>query len=102
MSSMLEVIWNTCPLSTVSLSTLLINADETVNSRILYINDQIRDLIKFMVARERRILLADMQSSEGPQVTDLVDGTHPNDAGYKKMAVIWAEAIQKAQLQGVL
>lgn len=102
MDNMLEYLWRTCPLSTVILSTLLINADEQVNSRVLHANHQIRDLVGARRARERRIYLADMHSLEGPQLIDLVDGVHPNDEGYRKMAVIWADAVQKAQREGAL
>lgn len=102
MSNMLEYFWQTSPLSTVILSTLLVNADKEVNSRVLCVNDQIRDLVESKTAEKRRIVLAEMHSSEGPQLGDLVDGTHPNDEGYKRMAAIWVDAIQKAQTKGFL
>ncbi|KAH6879527.1 SGNH hydrolase-type esterase domain-containing protein [Thelonectria olida] len=102
MSHMLEYLWRTSPLSTVVLSTLLVNANKEINSRALHANSQLRDLVESKAAEEKRIVLADMHSFEGPQLGELVDGTHPNDEGYKKMAVIWFNAIQNAQAKGFL
>ncbi|KAH7463463.1 hypothetical protein FOMA001_g18152 [Fusarium oxysporum f. sp. matthiolae] len=97
MGNMLEYLWQTCPLSTVILSTLLVNADKTVNSRVLRVNGQLRGLVMQKVAEQRRIVLADMNDAEGPQLSDLMDGIHPNDEGYKRMAKIWLRAIQEAR-----
>lgn len=102
MGSMLEYFWQTSPASTVILSTLLVNADKDVNSRVLRINDQLRELAQSKAAEQKRIVLADMNSPEGPQLGDLVDGTHPDDKGYKKMAAIWFNAIRQARNQDFL
>ncbi|KAH8893901.1 SGNH hydrolase [Thozetella sp. PMI_491] len=96
MEVLLEYLWQVSPLATVILSTLLLNADEAVNSRVLRVNAQIRRLAESKAAEGRRIVLADMHSSNGPQIDDLVDGTHPGDLGYQKMANVWHAATQKA------
>lgn len=100
MDDMLEYLWQTCPLSTVILSTLLVNADEQVNSRVLRVNSGLRNLVLLKEAERRRIVLADMNSAEGLKLDDLMDGTHPSDNGYKKMADVWFAAIQKARAKG--
>jgi lysophospholipase L1-like esterase len=97
MDNMLEYLWQASPFSTVVLSTLLVNADKQVNSRVLRVNSSLRDLVLSKEAERKRIVLADMYSPEGPQLNDLMDGTHPNDEGYKKMADIWFNAIQQAR-----
>ncbi|KAF5648663.1 acetylxylan esterase [Fusarium sp. NRRL 52700] len=97
MDNLLEYLWMTSPLSTIILSTLLVNADEQVNSRILDMNSHLRDLATLKEAERKKIVLADMYCTEGPALDDLIDGTHPNDDGYIKMAHIWFDAIQKAQ-----
>ncbi|KAH6989853.1 SGNH hydrolase-type esterase domain-containing protein [Ilyonectria destructans] len=99
MSNMLDYFWQTCPFSTVILSTLLVNADKEVNLRVLRVNEQIRDLVGSKLAEKKRTSLADMYGPEGPELGNLVDGTHPNDEGYRRMAVIWAEAVQKAHTE---
>lgn len=97
MSDTLDYLWQASPLSTIILSTLLVSADKKVNSRVLFVNSQIRDLIESKAAEKRKIVLAEMYSAQGPELNDLVDGTHPHDAGYKKMAEIWFNAIQQAR-----
>ena len=96
MDNVLEYLWQAAPPSTVILSTLLVNADQEVNSRVRRVNSVLRDLVLSKEAERRRIVLADMNSAEGPKLEDLMDGTHPNDDGYKKMADIWFRAIQEA------
>ncbi|CAG9986901.1 unnamed protein product [Clonostachys byssicola] len=100
MTDIVHFLWQTGPSSTVVLSTLLVNADDKVNSRVLRINEQIRDLVVQETSRNSRIVLADMHGVGGPQVDDLVDGTHPGDTGYQIMAGIWFDAIQKARGKG--
>ncbi|CAH0057885.1 unnamed protein product [Clonostachys solani] len=100
MSGIVQFLWQTDPSSTVVLSTLLVNGDDKVNSRVLRVNEQIRDLVVQETGRNNKIVLADMHSVEGPQLDDLVDGTHPGDTGYQLMAGIWFDAIQKAREKG--
>ncbi|KAK7409288.1 hypothetical protein QQX98_008528 [Neonectria punicea] len=100
MRNMLEYFWQTSPTSTVVLSTLIVNADKEVNSRVLRANDQLRELVKLTAGEQKRIILADINSPEGPKLGDLVDGIHPGDQGYKKMAAIWFSAIRQARKDG--
>ncbi|EMT72206.1 SGNH hydrolase-type esterase domain-containing protein [Fusarium oxysporum II5] len=100
MDNLLEHLWKTSPLSTVILSTLLVNVDKQVNSRVLDINSYLRELVVLKEAERKKIVLADMYSTKGPDLDDLMDGTHPNDDGYNKMAHIWFNAIQKARANG--
>ena len=86
MDQLLEYLWKTSPGSTVILSTLLLNLDNATEARVLRVNKQIRDLAKQKTAEKKRIVLVDMHGSDGPQKGDIVDGTHPNDVGYNKMA----------------
>ncbi len=50
----------------------------------------------------KSIALVDMHSADGPNGSDLVDGTHPNDLGYQKMATIWHRGIREASSKGFL
>ncbi len=98
MDNMLEYLWQMTPTSSVILSTLLVNADKQVNSRVSRVNDQLRELAQVKASKQRNIVLADMDCGKGPQLEDLVDGTHPNDEGYKKMASIWFNAIRQTRI----
>ncbi|KAF5585440.1 acetylxylan esterase [Fusarium pseudocircinatum] len=102
MDDLLEYLWETSPLSTVVLSTLLVNADKQVNSRARDINSRLRDLVVLKEAEQNKIILADMYGTRGPELDDLMDGTHPNDDGYSKMAHIWFHSIAKALANGFL
>ncbi|KAL7622911.1 hypothetical protein AAE478_006590 [Parahypoxylon ruwenzoriense] len=102
MEKMLECLWTASPRSVVVLSTLLVNVDREIDARVLHINNQFRALVRRKeTEQKRRIVLADMYASEGPDIGDLVDGTHPGDVGYVKMARIWARSIQEVVLRGL-
>ncbi|KAI1361157.1 SGNH hydrolase-type esterase domain-containing protein [Xylaria arbuscula] len=99
---MLHGLWEASPGSTIVLSTLLRNKNKKVHARVVDINEQIRSLVRQRDAEGKKIVLADMDTAQGPQVGDLPDGTHPNDEGYKKMAEIWFDSIQVVASKGFL
>jgi lysophospholipase L1-like esterase len=96
MGDMIKYLWTVAPSATVILSTLLVNACARTELRIRRVNEQYQTLAEKMLAEHRNIVLVDMHSTNGPQECDLVDGTHPNDDGYNKMAKIWYEGIYRA------
>lgn len=100
--SLLDFIWKTSPKSTILLSTLLVNEDPDINSRVRVFNQCIRQLVVDNAGQDRRILLVDMQAADGPQRHELMDGTHPNDAGYDKMASLWYQGILEAAAKNFL
>lgn len=103
MGDMLDYLWLAAPHSTVVLSTLLVNSNKEIDARVIHVNKQIRSLAQSKAANRKRIVIVDMHSSRGPQISDLVDdGTHPNNVGYTKMARLWFEGIQYASLNGLI
>lgn len=96
MASMLDYLWTTSPGSTIILSTLLVNADKRTESRVLRVNQEFREIAEQKLSEHRNIVLVDMHGGDGPQIDELTDGTHPNDAGYDKMANIWHRGFQEA------
>ncbi|KAJ5679988.1 hypothetical protein N7536_011127 [Penicillium majusculum] len=96
MSDMLEYLWKASSGSTVVLSTLLLNLDGQIESRVLHINEQFWEIAKSNVAEGRKIIIVGMHGPDGPRIGDLADGTHPNDVGYAKMATIWRRGIHEA------
>ena len=102
MSDMLEYLWTASSGSTVILSTLLPNLDATIESRVRRVNEQFRDMAKVKAAQGRKIIFVDMHGSDGPSIGDLADGTHPNDVGYAKMAMIWHRGIHEAVHEGFI
>ena len=103
LSRLLEGLWAASPGSTVVLSSLLVNGDAQVDLRITGFNREIETMAREMALAGKRVVFVDMHGGDGPVVGDLVDdGTHPNDAGYAKMARIWLRGIQEASSGGLL
>ncbi|KAJ5677260.1 uncharacterized protein N7477_002893 [Penicillium maclennaniae] len=98
MNSLMTKLFNEIEGTTIILSTLLPNKREPklVNA----INEQYRTLAAFWRAKNGRVVLADMNSFI--QEDRLVDGTHPDDYGYKEMASVWWAAIQVAIAENLL
>ncbi|KHN99967.1 Esterase, SGNH hydrolase-type [Metarhizium album ARSEF 1941] len=99
---LLEYLWTASPGSTVILSTLLVNLSPPVEARVGRVNAQIEQVAEDRAAQGKRIVLVDMHAADAPQAPDMADATHPNDAGYSKMAAIWLRGIQEAAAKGFL
>ncbi|KAI0108214.1 carbohydrate esterase family 3 protein [Daldinia grandis] len=97
LQSLLDALYAKSPRATVVLSTLLVNRDAAVQSRVRDYNAQLREVGARLQGRGRRLVVVDMQSDHGPTVDDLnADGTHPGDAGYAKMARVFYEGLGEA------
>lgn len=90
------------PQSTIILSTLVGSANKVINSAVLTSNEQIRALAEMEARKQRKIVLVDMHTDEGPDILSLVDGIHPDDEGYKRMARVWLRGIQEAVQKGFI
>ncbi|TDZ37473.1 Multidomain esterase [Colletotrichum spinosum] len=99
---MLEYIWSTSRRASVVLSTLLPNGDAAREVCVQDLNEQFKKLVEEQQAKSKKVVLVDMHSDRGVQQSDLVDGTHPDDEGYAKMAALWFEGIQDAASRGWL
>ncbi|KAK7229924.1 hypothetical protein V2G26_002094 [Clonostachys chloroleuca] len=102
MNDLLSYLWSATPEATVILSTLIINLNATVDARAQTINTQLTSLASQLAGEGKRIVLADMHGSDGPQSDEMADSTHPNDVGYQKMANIWFREIQEASAAGFI
>ncbi|KAG6355729.1 hypothetical protein INS49_003693 [Diaporthe citri] len=102
MDRLLKMTWDASPRSTIILSTLLPTSDTSVEAKILQTNARYRDLAEKKTDEGRRIALVDMHNAAGPNLDDLVDGVHPNDLGYQKMALLWYEGIQDCAARGLI
>lgn len=98
MDRLITRLFDAIPGTTIILSTLLPNKKHS--TRIEQINSQYRDIVAQRRGNNERILLAEM--SEFIHKDELVDGTHPTDFGYKKMASVWWAAIQEAETEDLL
>ncbi|OGM47389.1 hypothetical protein ABOM_002570 [Aspergillus bombycis] len=95
MNVLLTRLYEGIPGTTIILSTLLSNGDPDAQANVVKINAQYRNIAAARRENGDKIVLAEM--SDFITVSELVDGTHPTDAGYKKMASVWWAAIQEAE-----
>lgn len=103
LDDLLETLWRASPGATVILSSLLVNQDKAIDLRVKAFNEQAGAMARIKALEGKRLVFVDMQGDDGPSIEDLVDdGTHPNDAGYDKMANIWLRGIQVASNRGYL
>lgn len=102
MGKLLDYLWVASPGSTVLLSTLITSANPDVDSMVMHANEQFRALAARKAAEEQRIVLLDMYNLEGLDVQGLVDGIHPDDVGYNKMAKLWFSGMQEAARKGFI
>ncbi|KAL4918732.1 SGNH hydrolase-type esterase domain-containing protein [Aspergillus aurantiobrunneus] len=86
------------PNTTIILSTLIPNTQ--VQRVVERLSAEYRNVAARRRAQGDRVVLAEM--SYFVQSGQLVDGTHPNDDGYREMAAVWWAAIQQAEEEGML
>ncbi|KAI1120810.1 carbohydrate esterase family 3 protein [Nemania abortiva] len=96
MSSLIDDIYKGSPRATIILSTLLVRSDASKQKCVVDLNNQFKTVAAAQRANGRRLVLVDMQPPAGPTTAQLVDGTHPTEAGYAKMATIWFNGIKVA------
>lgn len=92
MNSLLDLLFEKVPNTTIILSTLLPN--KATPQVVEWISDQYRTLAAKRRKSGDRVVLADM--SYFIPLDELADATHPTDAGYKRMASVWWAAIEDA------
>lgn len=95
MKTMIDDILSKSDGVTVFLSTLLPNGNANANKYVNTINEGYRNLVTSYQSAGKKVQLADMNTG-WITASQLPDGTHPDDAGYKKMAAVWDAAFQAA------
>lgn len=88
------------PLTLVVVSSLPANADPMADGRINAFNAAIPGVVQQRVSSGRSVIFADCGRTVG--VAELVDGTHPNDAGYKRIGRCFYDAIVESEKKGWL
>lgn len=98
MNTLLTTLYTSIPNTTIILSTLVPNKKH--QDRVDQISSQYRDLVALRRQQNDRIVLADMSSFI--KASQLVDGTHPDDTGYREMAAVWWSAVKVAVAEGLI
>ncbi|KAK8062432.1 carbohydrate esterase family 3 protein [Apiospora hydei] len=101
MESMINDLWAADGMSDtlIVLSTLLPTTEATGASNGPSINSQYEALVQRLRSNGRPIVIAYMNYLT---ISDLTDGTHPTDDGYRKMAYVWWVAIERAAAAGLI
>ncbi|KAI1662802.1 carbohydrate esterase family 3 protein [Daldinia decipiens] len=107
MEDMINYLLTASDKSTVILSTMLTNKVGNLETEVLDMNKQYRDVVKKFEADGKHVVLAEMHPSEGasgvPSVNEIgPDGSHPTVQGYEMMGSIFVRAIQEANSKGFI
>lgn len=85
-------------LTAVIVSTLPPTADQNANSKVNAYNAAMPDVVKQRTDKGKWVVLVDTNAVVG--VDDLVDGIHPNDAAYQRIARVFYDGIKQAMSRG--
>lgn len=100
---MIDGIFESSPGVTVILALILENKIAEQDACRVDINKQYTNVLAPRYEQSgARFVLIDMRSEDGPMTADLFDTRHPNDVGYRKMAVVWNKGILAALEKGYI
>ncbi|KAJ7058764.1 lipolytic enzyme [Mycena amicta] len=98
LTTLIQNVLDAPPLTLVIVSTLPPNGNAAANALINTYNAALPGVVSKFVAAGRSVVLVDCHAVVA--VTDLVDGTHPNDAAYARMAKVFYDGFQSAFASG--
>jgi hypothetical protein len=89
LKSLIQSCLDGMPQVAIIVSTLLPNSDAGTDACVVRVNSGIKSMV--LGLNDPKVILADMHDGLILK-SDRVDGTHPGDLGYEKMATIWFTA----------
>ncbi|MCJ1470335.1 hypothetical protein MMC07_008980 [Pseudocyphellaria aurata] len=97
LGDLIDELVSGCPNATILVAQLIQAKNPLFQRRIHDFNDHVPGIVAKRADAGHHVMVADMRS-----VTEryLVDGIHPSDKGYKKMADIWFVGIKAAIAKG--
>lgn len=96
MVHLVQNLTSAIPNVVVIVSNLIPNLVPDVETCIQSVNSGFETEMATLASSGEKVLFADMHSAVPISDINTVDGTHPNDDGYQKMANVWYEALGKA------
>ena len=99
LGNLIDFITSNCPDALVVIAQLIPNANTTVNPRIQTYNTKVPAVVSSRAQAGKRVTMVSMHAVK---VSELLDGTHPNEVGYRKMAHSWYRAIVEAGEKGLI
>lgn len=97
LAALIDKIISACPDAVVIVATIPAIANATDQARVDTYNAGIWSVAMRRSGEGKKVLITDMSNVN---ITDLADGLHPNDLGYKLMGQSWLDAIGKACFLG--
>jgi len=98
LSNMIDQIYAACPDAVVLVALIVHSGFNVTNNNIIQYNNALQTrVISSLTAAGKHVVMVDMYNTLDP-AADFADSLHPNDLGYAKMAGVWYEGIQKAQV----
>jgi lysophospholipase L1-like esterase/fibronectin type 3 domain-containing protein len=91
LSTLIDLITNTRPSASLVVASITPFQDPVLDSFARTYNDAIPPIVEAKAAAGKHVSFLDMYSAL--TVSDLKDGVHPNDAGYRKMAAAWTAKV---------
>ena len=67
------------------------------DGRITIFNRRLKELLQKRIASGDDVVIVDMYHNAGLTKEDYADNTHPNDNGYRKIAIVWFNALMQTQ-----
>ncbi|KAF2213454.1 carbohydrate esterase family 3 protein, partial [Cercospora zeae-maydis SCOH1-5] len=102
LGKLMDMVLEAVPNVTLIVAQIIQVTEESERRTLIpQFNAQILRIAAERVAKGFRVQVADL-STIGVIAADLRDGLHPSDAGYRKMAVKWFEALQNASRAGLI
>jgi lysophospholipase L1-like esterase len=98
LGSLIDQCHNACPDATILVAQLTPAAINSTQTNIDAFKPLIPALVEDRVWKGMKVLSVNMSSFVS--LDDLVDGLHPNDGGYAKMATGWMEGLEEASGMG--
>ncbi|WP_329274672.1 SGNH/GDSL hydrolase family protein [Streptomyces sp. NBC_00691] len=97
LKQLVDRIRASAPGITVAVATIVPNADNAAQARVVTYNNAVRALVSDYQAQGAHVELAD---TSAVTVAELGDGLHPDDAGYAKIATAFYDAVARAAGKG--
>jgi lysophospholipase L1-like esterase len=98
LGKLIDGVLNFPPLTMVIVSSLPPNSDAKMQARINSYNAALPGVVQKRAKAGKWVLFADCGKTV--KVSDLVDGTHPNDAGYERIGRCFYDAIVAGEKKG--
>jgi len=103
LGSLLDQIIAGSPNAVIILAKITPIADDGAENRAQIYNAAIPGVAQSRMNAGHKIVVVDMQNTQdGLTAGDLIDGLHPTDAGYAKMANVWWDGLTIASNQGLI